>query len=676
MGQFKNHPHLLTLLLVGTFLILITIYYQDRLPTIFTFAPQQTSKTPGGLLEKAVINELTELTPVNQESEPGGSGTDLLSEVDTNSDDSQDEDDETEPPREPAPPPDNATCIDYGSTNGLLTVEGQPYFPIGLWGMGGLVPWSQFDDSFNAIVDAPWPALPDTLLGEHGTKLFSQVQNSVAAINQQEDYQNIIGWELPHEGYHEGYGYSDEELIALANDFRQADNCHRPVFLSLSLGQSDRLAGLSGGLDMTFVQAGYGLQVLPIKTVGPIIKDVVQNMAGKPVIAVNEISSYQPDRYRLVRRPLNFGELRAVSYSEIVNGARGVFFWSYRHGMEDTGDYGFEEQEISEFALHDSPDYNQAVFDLGRELKTRTNLFLKNSPNITAQSSNPGVECAVFEKNHAGATKPYIVCVNVSQMVNNYLDYGGGATVHRLFAQAEATTGEFYPAQFSTYFPFETVDLTIDSVSQAPGKILFQNIYTGITNTPRTLDKVKIFFDNGSTPGTQFQYAIYKDDTRDEVPDARLWLSDPVPVPTTAGYYEFPLPNITVEPIKHHFLAIKPAPGSNGSIYVRRQDVRGGARVKDNNPAPDYQPRWGDVPLNENFGPLFSDNPVFGAQITVSGGNFNTYCSNISANTLDPDTCTSGTLNNNKIVTELVPGYSGPYVNFDPYAVHIYRLDN
>ncbi|MEK7504984.1 MAG: hypothetical protein AAB589_01750, partial [Patescibacteria group bacterium] len=667
------------LLVVGTLLVFLATYYQDKLPTIFTFAPQQTSKTPGGLLEKQEVETMVELAPVTQENEtgPNDSGTNLLSEVDTSSGDSQDdEDDEEEPPRVPTPPPDNATCLDYGSANGLLTVENQPYFPIGLWGMGGVVPWSQFTNGFNALVDAPWSALPDTLLGEHQTKLFSQVQNSVAAINLQEDYQNIIAWELPHEGYHEGYGYSDAELLALAEDFRQADSCHRPVFLSLSLGQSDRLANLSGGIDMAFVQAGYGMQVLPLKTVGPIIKEVTQAMAGKPVIAVNEISSYQPGRYRLVRRPLTFGELRSVSYSEIVNGARGIFFWSYRHGMEDTSDYGFEEQEISEFALPDSPEYYQAVSNLATELKTRTNLFLKNSPTITAQSSNPEVQCAVFEKNHAGTNKPYVICVNVAQTANNYLDYGGGATVHRLFAQAEATTGELFPAQFGTYFPFETVDLNQDNVNNAPGRILFQNIYTGITNTPRTLNKVKIFFDNGSATGNTFQYAIYKDDTRDEVPDQRIWISDPTPVPTTAGYYDFPLPNIAIEPIKHHFLAIKPTTGSTGPIYVRRQDVRGGARVKDNSPAPDYQPRLGDVPLPPNFDQLFAPAGMAGNQITISGGNFSTYCANLTANNLDPDTCTTGTITNNKIVTEFAPGFSGPYVNFDPYAVHVYRLDN
>lgn len=527
-----------------------------------------------------------------------------------------------------------------------LLVNNVPFFPAGFWSNYYSVPnWNDFTPRFNALVDGYWSGLDQLLLQNNG-RLMDQVGGDSSKVDQHEIYSSIIAFEVVHEPW--SFGFSDQDVINQANGLRNADHCSRAVWVTPSNGTIDHLPAVQSAVDLAAVQAGYVVPLLPIKRAGQTAKKAVSNMGNKPAIAVLRIEGFLSNRYRVNYREPTFDEMRVIAYDTIITGVKGIMFYPYKKGSSDTGKLGFSEIDSSEYDVTDSPAHYSDVLRVGTDLKNHlpiiSSLF---SSQITVQSDNPDVHCGIWDVLEFGQNKNFVICANTAQDHAPYFDYQSGDIVLHAQAQAHTSDGSYYPAAFhqNSFFD-ENMD---------PGSVSVQDISTGITNQNKIVDKISVYF-GGAPPNATFTYAIYADDARDLSPHTRLFVSSSTAVPQTPGTYEFAVPNITLEHTKQNFLLFK---ADNFGITIRRQDVRYGARVRDSDddPSNGYQP-VSPVPLDASFGVLYQGKQA-SATITLSGGNFSSYCAQHD----DSGNCSQGSISNNSFSD-----------SFTPYGVYIYKL--
>jgi hypothetical protein len=440
-----------------------------------------------------------------------------------------------------------------------------------------------------------------------------------------------------------------QNVIDQANAMHAADMCSRPIVVTPSIGTMGFLSDVSSVADISVIQAAYVVPRQPIKFAGVQMQTGVNEMPDKPAILLMNVTGYQEVRFRKEEREPTREEMRVQTYDAILSGAKGIAFWA--HNKDDGSSPGqpFEPPE-NFYQVLDSPSHYADILELSADLTNHESLFSSSvSGIVSVDSGDPDVHCKVWEVFEFGQKKNHMICANVAQNHSPYFDFISGGEVQRIQAQAQDSNGDLYPLVFDANYDFELAELDPDLVA-------IREISTGITNEAKTINKIFVYFDSAPASAT-FTYAIYADDLRDSGPNTRLFMSNPTPVPTTAGTYEFPVPDVVLEHTKTHYLLIKvDLPG----VFVNQQDIRHGVRIKDT--APDsqgYQQFTGPLPLDPNY-PALHWGKQMDVQVTLSGASFSSYCVEVD----DSLNCTQGSITNNTFSD-----------TFEPYAVHIYKLN-
>lgn len=562
-----------------------------------------------------------------------------------------------------------------------LVVDGGSFFPIGFWGFYKNISgsWPEYVSHFSGAVDGGESFLDDASRN-HSLKHFLQLSGHTDYVDVRESNRGVFAWEPIHEPNN---GVPLEELRAMVDDIRARDECKRPVFVTPTAGAtgSGYLAQIRDFIDIGIAQGGYGPPRLKIGGAGSLVKTAYSDMgAGKPAMLVTSVPGYQSVRYRYYMREKTAQELRVQAFDAIVSGAKGIFFWNYSAGSADTGDHGFYEKSDSAYNIEDSSGFFAGVKDLGDELKSFSYIFTSPfSSSVQVSDDHAWVNCASFDVNENSQIIPYLVCVNISQQDSDYFDAVSGNVVWRPNARVVTTDGKVFPEytcrdgydndedglvdypadtdcakaeddEYGDSNPYRYRDRLLD-----PDLLTMQDVYMGITNQTRQLDSVRIYFVS-SPQGANFTYAIYEDDLRDDGPNRRVFLSEPTPVPTTAGEYSFPVTGITLQHTKKYYLMVK---SDREGVMIREKDSRYGVRIKDATPEDrNYVPIEGPIPFDETFS-LLHVGVAASARISLSGGPFTSYC---VWKTQGGD-CSNQTLNGSSFSE-----------NFGEYGVHIYKL--
>ncbi|MEK7505036.1 MAG: peptidoglycan-binding domain-containing protein [Patescibacteria group bacterium] len=536
-------------------------------------------------------------------------------------------------------PPAGCPAVSFDS-NLNFVLNGQTYFPFGFWAFSGGPAsgnWSGYNAGLNAAVDGPEISSGNTLMGA-GLSLFAQVDGSASLVESYDNNQGIIAWEVTHEP--NSLGYSASTIASQASAMRDADECGRPVFVTPSLGgvAEGYLNQVRNSVDFAAVETGYLVPQLPIEEVGELFSLGASAMSAvsKPSIFLLRVNGYQPARYRETYREPSIGEMRAQIFDAIIRGAKGVLIWPFEKGVISSDLLPFEPAN----AIYDMEDsfssglYNSIKSLASEVLERKEILTAPNATGVSVSSNNSDVRCGFRA---LSGDRLRLVCVNLSQDHSPYFDYGSGETVWRTKAKVTTPASESFPADYNSgSFVARELD---------PNSVTIQDISTGITNQDKIITTVEIDFDTVPV-GAIFTYAIYADNSRDQAPDTRVFLSSETTINGT-GAQTFPVAPTTLEHTKNYYLLIKAiTPG----IKLLERDVRGGVRVVAG---------AGAVPLTETFADLHEGDSASNVRLTLSGQNFSTYCAEKNFGN-----CASGTVSGN-VLTD----------SFNAYAVHIYHFD-
>lgn len=536
-----------------------------------------------------------------------------------------------------ANPPAGCPAVSF-DTNRNFVVNGETYFPVGFWAFySGPAngSWSNYGPSLNAVVDGPAIDSASSLLGRN-LKLFAQVDGDASLVSSHDDNQAIVAWEVKHEP--NSYGYSASTISSQASAMRAADNCGRPIFATPSLGgvAEGYLNQIRGAIDFAAVESGYLVPQFPIAEAGELFGEGASAMAavGKPAVFVARVNGYQSARFRETYREPTIGELRAQIFDAIIRGAKGVFLWPFDKGTGSETLQSFEPDN-SFYDVSASGSFYNSIRDLAGKIVERQEVFTAPvATGVSVSVNNSDVRCGLRSLT---GDRLRLVCVNLAQDHSPYFDFGGGETVWRPRARVQTPAAESFPTDYASgNFLARELD---------PNSVSIQDISTGLTNQNKIITSVEIDFETVPSEAT-FTYALYADNSRDQAPDTRIYLSGATAISGT-GPQSFPVPPTTLERTKNYYLLIKA--GTPG-IKIWEKDVRSGVRV---------QSGAGSVPLNETFEDLNTGDNASNVRLTLSGQNFASYC--VEKNF---GSCAPGTVASN-IITD----------SFGEYAVHIYHFD-
>ncbi len=536
-------------------------------------------------------------------------------------------------------PPAGCPAVSFDSDKNFV-VNGEKYFPFGFWAFSGGAAsgnWSGYSGSFNAVVDGPTISSEGTLTSNN-LKLFAQVDGDAGLAESHDDNEGIIAWEVMHEP--NSLGLSGSAVAAQASAMRAADDCGRLIFVTPSLGgiAEGYVNQVRNAVDFAAIETGYLVPQLPIEEVGELFSEGADAMAavGKPSIFLARVGGYQPARFRDTFRESTVAELRAQIFDAIIRGAKGVFLWPFEKGVILSDLQPFEPAN----AIYDMEDSSSAglyggIKNLASEIAEREEIFTAPvSSGVGVSSNNSDVKCGWRT---LSGERRRLICVNLSQDHSPYFDYGSGETVWRLKARAITPGAESFPTDYASG-SFIARDLL-------PGTVAVQDLSTGLTNQNKLMTTVEIDFDTVPT-GATFTYAVYADNSRDQAPDTRIFLSNELAI-NGSGPQTFPVVGVTLEHTKNYYLLIQT---NTAGVRVRARDVRGGVRPKDDSTA---------VPLAESFEDLHVGDSASNVRLTLSGDEFSAYC--VEKNF---GNCANGSVAGG-VLTD----------SFSEYAVHIYHFE-
>jgi len=233
--------------------------------------------------------------------------------------------------------------------DGLLEVDGEPYFPLGIYsippenmdelhgaGVNGMIYYGSTVDaqaSINKAVEGkgikyaayPLPSQELFMTEEHA-KLKEEI--SAKARNK-----NLFMWYLADEP--EGFGQSPELIGSLYGFVKEIDP-YRPQAIVMMTPES--FDSYAAGTDI-FMFDRYPTPVGPLESVGLYAQRAIQAVYGKkPVFAIPQAFSWEVwsgnHREGKEHRP-NYIEMRSSAVQCIAAGVRGIIYWAFTASRYD-----------------------------------------------------------------------------------------------------------------------------------------------------------------------------------------------------------------------------------------------------------------------------------------------------------------------------------------------------
>ncbi|MDP2974306.1 MAG: hypothetical protein Q8N60_04600 [Candidatus Diapherotrites archaeon] len=457
-------------------------------------------------------------------------------------------------------------CPNVTIESGNIVVDGEPFFPIGFWGMYNYpatidLAGMEYNKYFNAIMgDSNFQFdYIESQASQGKVKMFSQsaLYDALAPRKVAERYENsnVIGWEMLGEpnyyaNYTDGawqYTRVDADVLQVSNIIKANDPCDRLVSVTPSISAAvynpyhggNYLGDHARFVDLVIVQAAYRVPPLDVKTVGEHIR-AARNLGNKPVILAMRIEGFHPKRIRLYFREPTAEEMRVQAYDAIINGAKGVLLYSF---SKTASDRTAEERDDSRgswaafYKLTDSPKQFEKIKEFALDLKRNEKIFLSPFSSTASVNSPPGIDCAAWDASEDQRTANYAICANVAEETSQYFGYtSGGANLHLDAHFIDRTTGGTFPTIqcndgidndldglvdtadlsdcSSEEDDIEGPDIQNKIIELSTSKLYIATITNGITFDNSTVNKFDLNFVEVPSVGADFKYAVYSDGAR------------------------------------------------------------------------------------------------------------------------------------------------------------------
>lgn len=279
--------------------------------------------------------------------------------------------------------------------NGFLTVEGKPWFPVGIYtlqarqgghedvmeegrqaGFNCTVFYAYTVDTITPLLDAAqrhglrafvYPANPYRVREHTATR-----DELVGEIKARMNHPALLGWYLVDEP--EGIGVSSVETVRNYYQLvKETDPSHPCSLVIMSPGAA---ANYGGSADIVWIDP-YPVPHSPVTYVSECMDGAHASVAGdKPVWAIPQAfdwSVWNTGKIDKIHRPTP-DEERCMTYLALVHGAKGIIYWAH------TG---------SKYYIHDYPEHWAAVKKIAGELRDLSPVLLTGNSRIKA-SATPG----------------------------------------------------------------------------------------------------------------------------------------------------------------------------------------------------------------------------------------------------------------------------------------------
>jgi hypothetical protein len=349
------------------------------------------------------------------------------------------------------------------SSDKFVTIENEPFFPIGIYSANPPSGFKEIKEAgFNTVhtyetrrnylreyIDNAARSGLKVLIypgGDLANAKFS-MEEMVNTIMEFEKAPAILAWYLSDEP--ELQGANPEQIAKLIKSVRKMDPS-RPG--AMVVAQIDKYGDYSDATDIFMVDP-YPVPRKPLIDVAKAV-DLARKTVGdkKPVWAVLQAFGYQNEKNKgwgWQREP-TYLEMRAMTYLAIVQGAKGIFYYTY-HG--------------SQYFIKESPRHWENLKAVVKELRAIYPLLI--SPEINSIERSIMLEgssqSSLFwtVRNVSGGSAPiqegtYLIVVNGANepvMANIRIKQHSGTDIHVVFENRKLV---FSDRQFSDLFaPYE-----------------------------------------------------------------------------------------------------------------------------------------------------------------------------------------------------------------------------
>lgn len=300
--------------------------------------------------------------------------------------------------------------------DGFLTVEGKPYFPVGIYtlqarqgghddvmeegrqaGFNCTVFYAYTVETITPLLDAAqrhglrafvYPANPYRVREHTATR-----EELVGEVRARMNHPALLGWYLVDEP--EGIGVSSVETVRNYYQLvKETDPSHPCSLVIMSPGAA---ANYGGSADIVWIDP-YPVPDSPVTYVSECMDGAHASVVGdKPVWAIPQAfdwSVWKTGKIDKIHRPTP-DEERCMTYLALVHGAKGIIYWAH------TG---------SKYYIHDYPEHWTAVKKIAGELRDLSPVLLTVDSRIKASATPATATVDLMVKELDGQT--YVFAVN------------------------------------------------------------------------------------------------------------------------------------------------------------------------------------------------------------------------------------------------------------------------
>ncbi len=298
----------------------------------------------------------------------------------------------------------------YTDANGNLLVDGQSFFPFGLYDIANIDMLKE-----NAAAGINTAELDISAVTEEFMIAAEELKMKViicfgdrdldtvkAIVMRWKDYPALIGWYIYDEP--DLRGIDRKEFFAIYQAVKEIDPAH---LVTTSFGAPPRFRDFVDGVDVIMPDP-YPVPTSPLVKVFSACKSANEAIADSP--AKTLFATLQAWE-RADRRAPSGLELRAMTYLALVGGAKGILYYSYGAAVVKNTDFGNIPYPLSESL----PELWDCVKQVAHEIKQIEQVLALPPGNIRITDD----EAIAYQIKQAGRTN-YIIAVNSTEKASAF----------------------------------------------------------------------------------------------------------------------------------------------------------------------------------------------------------------------------------------------------------------